>query len=444
MPTQSSFPAFQDPPKIVRKRLKFLGPGLILSASIVGSGELIATTLLGAKGGFIALWVILLSCLIKVAIQIEFGKSAILSEASLMGEINSISKSTTKSSHWAVWAIGMLTFFKILQLGGMIGGAALALSLIFPVLPLWICLVILGGVLPFFFVKNYYPLIEQTSSLMVFGFTLFTLVCFIALFFTPFAFTWGEVLLGLSFQLPKDLLFVAIGAFGITGVASDEIIAYHYWCKEKGYAKYTGPNDGSKAWKARAEGWISVMKLDAVVAMAIYTTVTAAFYLLGASILHGKESLPEGTDLIIALAGIYTESLGEGARIIYLVGGFFALYSSVFATLAYWTRLFPDILTQLGWIRKDQIGKSIRIMAFAFPLVWIAVFWGVQLPGALVLIGGLIGSVLLLVTVFLGIHFREKNTALGFGNSLLSKLFFWLSVGSILGVSVYGIVQALK
>jgi manganese transport protein len=46
----------QEPPANWKGRLKFLGPGFILSASIVGSGELIATTILGAKGGFITSW----------------------------------------------------------------------------------------------------------------------------------------------------------------------------------------------------------------------------------------------------------------------------------------------------------------------------------------------------------------------------------------------------
>lgn len=429
------------PPENFLARLRFLGPGLILSASIVGSGELIATTLLGAKGGFIALWVILVSCLIKVAIQVEFGKNAILSERSLMGDLNSWSHAP--SGHWSIWAIGILSLFKILQLGGMIGGAALALSLIFPVLPIGLSLAILGLILPFFFVKNYYPLIEKTASFMVFGFTIFTIISFIAVFFTPYAITWEEVSSGLKFQLPQELLFVAIGAFGITGVASDEIIAYAYWCKEKGYARYAGPNDGSAEWIIRAQGWISIMKLDALVAMMIYTLVTAAFYLLGASILYGKESLPEGTDLIVSLSGIYTESLGDGAKFIYLIGGFFALYSSVFATLAYWTRLFPDILIHLRWIKEGNSNLFVRVLAFGFPLAWMVIFWMVQQPGALVLIGGLIGSVLLLITVYIGINFRRKNTALGFGNSLLSQLFFWLSVASILGVSIYGIIQAI-
>jgi len=51
-------------------KMKYLGPGFILSASVVGSGELISTTTLGAKAGFVTFWVILVSCAVKVVIQL--------------------------------------------------------------------------------------------------------------------------------------------------------------------------------------------------------------------------------------------------------------------------------------------------------------------------------------------------------------------------------------
>ena len=66
------------------QRIRYLGPGFVLSASIVGSGELIATTRLGAEAGFVTLWVILVSCLAKVAVQLEFGKHAIYTGVSTM------------------------------------------------------------------------------------------------------------------------------------------------------------------------------------------------------------------------------------------------------------------------------------------------------------------------------------------------------------------------
>ncbi len=68
----------KEPPPGLLGSLRFLGPGIVLSAAIVGSGELIATTALGARAGFILLWAIILSCVMKVAVQIQYGRHTIL------------------------------------------------------------------------------------------------------------------------------------------------------------------------------------------------------------------------------------------------------------------------------------------------------------------------------------------------------------------------------
>ncbi len=44
--------AIREPPHSLGRALREIGPGLILAASIVGTGELINTTSLGAKAGF--------------------------------------------------------------------------------------------------------------------------------------------------------------------------------------------------------------------------------------------------------------------------------------------------------------------------------------------------------------------------------------------------------
>ena len=434
----------QDPPRSFFSKLRFLGPGFILSASIVGSGELIATTVLGAKGGFITFWVILVSCFVKVAIQLEFGKNAIITGKTLMFSFAKLPGPTFKKGNWAIWATFLLTLLKILQVGGMLGGSAIAISMLFPQIPILIWALILGILLSFLIYKNYYSIIEKTSILMVAGFTLLTLASVLAISFTPFGFTFSDVMSGLRFELPPDLVFIAIGAFGITGVASDEIIAYTYWCQEKGYANHTGINDGSEEWQLRANGWIKIMQLDAIVAMVIYTLVTAAFYLLGASILYGQKEIPEGNELINSLASIYTQSLGSEARFAYLAGAFFVLYSSVFATLAYWSRLFPDIFGQLGWINPDSTTdrkKWVAILAWLFPCLWVIAYLFVEMPTFMILSGGVVGSVLLLIVVFAAIIFRFQNKFLKIASGPVSELMFWLSVASIASVSIYGIFK---
>ena len=439
-----SQPGIKEPPISLSGKLRFLGPGFILSASIVGSGELIATTVLGAKGGFITFWVILVSCLVKVAIQLEFGKHAILTGLSPMQGFNKLGGLRLGKSNWAVGTAFLLTLIKILQVGGMLGGAAIALSLLLPVAPVWLWTMLLGLLTSLLIYKNYYNLVEKASLVMVVGFTLFTLIAVVTLAPTTMGFSWKDVASGLTFQLPKELIFVAIGAFGITGVASDEIIAYNYWCLEKGYAAYTGKNDGSEDWKRRASGWISIMQLDAFVAMFIYTLVTAAFYLLGASVLHGSNQIPEGNEVINTLSRIYTEALGPGVRTSYLLGAFFVLYSSVFATLAYWTRLFMDISGTFGWLNVDDESirkKGVAILAWIIPVLWMLAFLFMQLPTFMVMIGGVVGSVLLIVVVIAGVAFRKTNKSFGLPSGLLPELLFWLSVLSIAAVAVYGLVK---
>jgi len=64
----------REPPHSFAATLAQLGPGIVLASSIVGSGELIAATTVGAEAGFTLLWLVLIGCGIKVAAQVEIGR----------------------------------------------------------------------------------------------------------------------------------------------------------------------------------------------------------------------------------------------------------------------------------------------------------------------------------------------------------------------------------
>ncbi len=117
-----------------RQKLKYLGPGFILSASVVGSGELIATTTLGAKAGFVTLWVIIVSCLVKVVLQLEFGRQSITRGVSAMNLMNELPgpRFGKQRVSWGAWSWLVLWLFKPLQLGGIIGGVAIILNMAIP------------------------------------------------------------------------------------------------------------------------------------------------------------------------------------------------------------------------------------------------------------------------------------------------------------------------
>ena len=190
-----------------------------MSASIVGSGELIATTILGAKAGFIAFWVIIVSCLIKVAVQLEFGKKAILSGETMMSSFNKLPGFRIGNSNWTVWTIFILIFLKIVQLGGMIGGTALVLHLLFPGLPINISVFLIVVASSALIYRGNYKIVEIFSLLMIAAFTLTTLAAVFFLRYTEFSISWTDISEGLKFKLPASIVAVAFGAFGITGVA---------------------------------------------------------------------------------------------------------------------------------------------------------------------------------------------------------------------------------
>src|SRR5262245_7456617 len=94
-----------EPPQSIGGIMRKTGPGIILAASIVGSGELIATTTLGAQVGFAALWIIVLSCFIKPIIQAEWGRYTIASGETGLESFNLIPGPRLKVN-WIVWQIG--------------------------------------------------------------------------------------------------------------------------------------------------------------------------------------------------------------------------------------------------------------------------------------------------------------------------------------------------
>jgi Mn2+/Fe2+ NRAMP family transporter len=446
-PYKSSEEDVQEPPVGFLASIRFLGPGLILSASVVGSGELIATTVLGAKGGFVTLWVILISCLVKVALQLEFGKHAISSGEPTMVALDKLPGPRFKVS-WAIWVWLGIYVLKYVQEGGVLGGVTLALQAAFPhfLKDGWWALIVAVAVSLLVF-RGHYVFIQAAAVVMTGLFTLLTLFCVIILQFTPYAFSFSDVASGLTFHLPAAAVAVALGAFGITGIGGDEIMHYVYWCIEKGYARYTGPFRDGADWTRRAKGWIRVMYRDALVSMVVYTVVTAAFYLLGAAVLHKLGEVPKEKETIEVLSRMYTETLGGWAKGIFLTGAFIVLFSTLFAALAAWARQFADAFGRLGlldFFNRQHRHRFIAVFAWVSPLIWCALFLSLKKKVvAMIVLGGIATFVMLLLVAYAAIHFRYKRLPTPLKPSRAYDLWLWLSIAAIIAVGVYSVYQAI-
>ena len=113
-----------DPPRGFLSTLSHLGPGLIISAAIVGSGELIVTPKVGAASGFTLLWFIILACIVKVFVQIELARLAIVERVTTLQALDTIPGPRLRVS-WIVWFWLFMYLGLVFQVAGLIGGCVL-------------------------------------------------------------------------------------------------------------------------------------------------------------------------------------------------------------------------------------------------------------------------------------------------------------------------------
>ena len=119
------------PPTTLGGILRQLGPGLIIAGSVVGSGELIATTKTGAQAGIALLWLIIIGCVIKVFVQIELGRYTITHGETTLAALDQVPGPRLKVN-WILWFWLLMMIIGIGQMGGIVGGVGQAIAIAVP------------------------------------------------------------------------------------------------------------------------------------------------------------------------------------------------------------------------------------------------------------------------------------------------------------------------
>lgn len=428
-------------PKDLPGTLRQLGPGLIISATIVGSGELIVTTRLGSEAGFTLLWFIIFGCLVKVFLQIELGRFAITHGKTSIEAMNCLPGPRWIVS-WLVWIwMGMFvaTFF---QVAGMIGGAAKVVMYagVGAQWPSWLWPLIICAVTGLLLAVGRYRLVERFSTVMVVLFTAFTMAAVLALNWTDYGVRWSDIASGMSFDLPANFT-TAFAAFGIIGVGASELIYYPYWCLEKGYAAFIGPDDGSAERAERARGWIRVLKIDAWVSMVIYTSATVAFYLLGAAVLHANGLKVSNADMVPTLSTMYRESFGQVGYWAYLLGAFMVLYKTVLLATASNGRLTADLLRHFQLLRlrdEEHRQRVIKWVCLALSVVYLVINLLLpEQPVTLVNVGALAQAIMLPFLGAAALYFLYRKTASLLKPSPAGVVALWISCVLMAAIGCY-------
>lgn len=424
--------------------LKHIGPGLILTASIVGSGELIVTPKLAGESGFKLLWLVVLGCVIKVFVQIELGRYAVTKGQTTLEAMDTIPGPRLVVS-WLLWIWLAMYVALMFQMAGIVGGLAdVFRSAGVAIDRKWLAIGV-GASCAVLLAMGRYRLVENASTIMVVGFTAATIVAVVALQWTPYAITGANIAEGFRFHVPDNFV-TAFGAFGITGVGASELIYYPYWCLEKGYARNVGPRDGSAGWLERARGWMRVMRVDAWFSMVVYTVATVGFYLLGAAVLYAKGLQVNDLGMVDSLAQMYHESFGARTFYVFLAGAFFVLYSTAFAATASNARLLADaaaIFKVVKYPTPEARAKAVKFCVVLLPVITVSLFLLWEKPVTLVFVGAVAQGVMLPFLAGAALYFRHRRIDPELRPGWFWTVFLWIAALSMAAAGLYQVVQEI-
>ncbi|MFG3246824.1 Nramp family divalent metal transporter [Streptomyces sp. NPDC048187] len=357
---------------------RYIGPGIVVAATGVGAGDLVATLIAGSNFGYTLLWAAVIGCLVKISLAEACGRWHLATGRTLFDGWASIGP-------WTTW------FFAIYAvIWGFVYGAAamsssaLPLQALFPDvmgLEWWgIACGLVGLVFVWF---NKYDVFEKVMTVLV-G-VMFVVTVYLAIRVTPHL---GDAFAGLLPVLPdeKDSVLNTLGLIGGVG-GTITLAAYGYWVNAKGWT---------------TTGWMKVMRLDNRVAYATTGIFVVAMLFVGAELLHSANiAIASGDKGLIQLGDILEQEYGTATGKLFLIGFFATSFTSLIGVWHGVSLMFADFLARRRGEREargDELasGRRERSWAFRAYLLWLTfppiVLLFQDEPFRLIIIYGVLGA----------------------------------------------------
>ncbi|MGP4045058.1 Nramp family divalent metal transporter [Streptomyces sp. 2A115] len=300
---------------------KYIGPGIVVAATGVGAGDLVATLIAGSNFGYTLLWAAVIGCVVKISLAEAAGRWHLSTGSTLFEGWASLGR-------WTSW------FFVVyVVIWGFVYGAAamsssgLPLQALFPdVMDLkwWAILTGLVGLVFVWF--NKYAVFEKVMTVLV-G-VMFVVTVYLAVRVTP---NLGDAFAGLLPVLPdeKDSILNTLGLIGGVG-GTITLAAYGYWVNAKGWTN---------------TGWMKVMRLDNRVAYATTGIFVIAMLFVGAELLHSANvAIASGDKGLIQLGDILEDEYGTATSKFFLIGFFATSFTSLIGVWHGVSLMFADFV----------------------------------------------------------------------------------------------------
>ncbi|WP_185984169.1 Nramp family divalent metal transporter [Aureimonas mangrovi] len=359
------------PPSGTAARWKLIGPGIVVAATGVGAGDLVATLIAGSRFGYALLWAAVVGCVVKIALAEGSARYHLATGSTMLEGWRSLGQ-------WTSWYFGIyIVIWGFVYGATAMSATALPLAALFPdVLPFWAWGAISGILGAAFVLMNRYQVFENAMKLMI-G-LMFVIVVGLAIYVSP---NLGNALTGLVPTVPEGSIFYTLGLIGGVG-GTITMASYGYWVNAKGW---------------RTPEWMGLMRLDNRVGYIVTGIFVIAMLVVGAELLYTAQITLQGGDRgLLDLDEVLRERFGNFVSTMFLIGFVATTFSSILGVWHGVSLLFADFVRNV----RGNAGRDRRDLettnAFRFYVLWLTfppmLLFLIGRPFALIIAYGAFGA----------------------------------------------------
>jgi Mn2+/Fe2+ NRAMP family transporter len=349
-----------DAPSPGLARWKLIGPGIVVAATGVGAGDLVATLVAGSRYGYALLWAAVIGCILKIALAEGTGRYHLATGSTMLEGWRSLGA-------WTSWYFGIyIVLWGFVYGGTAMSATALPLAALFPgLLPFWAWGAAAGLLGAAFVLFNRYRVFEAVMKFFIA--VMFVIVVGLAILVAP---NIGDMATGFVPTLPPGSAIFTLGLIGGVG-GTITLAAYGYWVNAKGW---------------RAPEWIGMMRLDNRVAYLATGIFVIAMLIVGAELLHAAQIALAGGDRgLLDLGAVLADRFGQTIATVFLIGFAATTFSSLLGVWQGVSLLFADFVRSLR-ARPGEAGPAPVDLDKSTPFR-LYVLWLTIPPMALLLLG---------------------------------------------------------
>ena len=325
-------------------RLRELGPGIVIAATGLGAGDLIAASVAGAKYGIAILWAAAVGALLKFTLNEGLARWQLATGTTLLeGWVRRLPR------FWSAYFFVYLLLWSFIVAGALMSATGLAVHALAPAIS-----VEAGGAVQSLLATTLvlfgrYRLLEAMMKFFIA--LMFAVVLYCAVALQP---DWGSVLGAIVVpRFPEGSVFFLLGVIGGVG-GSVTLLSYGYWIRERG-------------WSGSAQ--LRQVRVDLLLAYGLTGLFGIAIMIISAGVSPGVLS---GSEMVLAVATRMGVTVGDAGKWCFLIGFWGAVFSSMLGVWQGVPYLFADFVHEWRNAEGEKVIDT-RSAAYRAYLAFLAI-----------------------------------------------------------------------